>query len=126
MIIKNNDERLIVIGEFRLLPGCNDVDTVLWNQYKIDYSFENMLENKQLEEIFETRKKGEEVIEKEFKDFDFKKKEDILKNTFNIKTLEKWYIVEPDTTIRNRIDEQIKGIKNNTIKQEYGKPKNHT
>ena len=83
------------------------------------------MNEKIIEEIFELAKKGEKEFEKEFKDFDFKKKEDIIKNTYNIKTLEKWQVQETDTAIRIQIDKRIQGITDKKIKETYGKPDNH-
>ena len=177
MIVKNNDMRLIVIGEFKLLPGNNEVDSKLWDQYKKEYNIDKILASKRLEEIKEvsseleekkkehikhienvkesrekletiedeTEKKAKEkeikekekVIkeeakeleklnkEKEFKDFDFQKKQEIIENTYNLKTLEAWELTEPDTAIRVKIEKRIQGIVDKKIKEKYGKPENH-
>ncbi|MEJ2629417.1 MAG: hypothetical protein P8078_12805 [bacterium] len=135
MIIKNNDERLIVIGDFRLLPGCNDVDQEEWENLfkpvKVDPN------SKQKIKLFDIEKlpKGIEIIsviksDKEL--FDFaelpeKERKNIINNTYNIKTLEKWIMEEPQNSLKYIMEKRIEGIKNNTITdvKTYGKPKNH-
>ena len=185
MIVKNNDLRLIVIGDIKLLPGNNQVDSALWNQYRKEYNIDRILESKRLEEVVEKgfnkkakelEKKREEFLqhqknidehkeklegiedeeekkkeskelkekekvlkeemkelnkmenevkEKEFKDFDFQKKEEIIENTYNLKTLEQWELSEPDVAIRVKLEKRIQGIKDKKIKEKYGKPDNH-
>jgi len=133
MIVKNNDERLIVIGDFRLLPGCNDVNQKEWE----DLFKAKKINNSDVKvKLYELDKiPGIEIIsfkkeDKEF--FDFaelpeKKRRDIIENTFNIKTLEKWIMEEPENSLKYIMEKRIEGIKNNEITdvKTYGKPSNH-
>lgn len=119
MIIVNNDERLIVIGEFKLLPGCNDVNNEKWEEitkkevYKGNplYNVSSLLKDEILQEINE-----------EFNKLDLNTKEKILNGTFNLKTLEYWKNNESNDSIRGQIVDRIKGIKNAEIKVVYGDP----
>jgi hypothetical protein len=124
MILKNNDMRLIAIGDFRLLPGCNDVDSKLWKKYQEKYDLKEILNSKKLEEI--KHKKGEKEVS--FIDFPFSKKEDVVNNTYNVKTLQAWRKIETDPSIKVLIEDRLKGINDKTIKdiKNYGKPANHT
>lgn len=134
MILKNNDMRLMVIGKFKLLPGCNEIDKKLWVEYQTPikndkgmeytlYDFTELLKSKAIEII--KYKKGDK--EAEFKDFPSNKKEEIVNDTYNVETLEGWRKVEPDVSIKVLIEDRLKGINNKTIKdvKNYGTPKNH-
>jgi len=133
MILKNDDMRLIVIGDVKLLPGCNDVDDEILQSYsKKSKEYKNGLYN--LDEIFQTcnivkiEEKDEKGNNLNFTDFPMSKKEDIVNNTFHIKTLENWRLVEKDSAIKILIEDRLNGIKNKTITdvKNYGRPKNHT
>lgn len=133
MIIKNNDQRLIVIGDFRLLPGCNDVDQKEWESL---FKLRKVNASDVKVRFYELDKiPGIEVLsfkkdDKEF--FDFaelpeNKRRSIIDNTYNIKTLEKWIMEEPENSLKYIMEKRIGGIKNNEITdvKTYGKPKGH-
>jgi hypothetical protein len=122
MIIKNNDSRLIVIGDIKLLPGCNGLtedEEKFWKEFTTT--------DEKVPNVYNIKYLNIEVSDENFNVLDIKQKEKILTKTFNIKTLEKWAEAEPDASIRNQILTRIEGIKKADIKvvNEYGKPKNH-
>ena len=136
MIIKNNDMRLIIIGEIKLLPGYNDVDTELFQNYteketigkgKIKvpkYDLKETFNNKILEKIIEVNE-DKEIIE--FENFSSSLKEKVINDIYHIQTLEKWRKTEQDISIKVLIEDRLKDLKNNKINntKTYGKPKNH-
>lgn len=125
MIIKNNDSRMIVIGEVKLLPGCNDVDPIIWSQCKKEYDLNLLTEENQIEEIFEKVVKDGAEVDKPFNSLTIKKKKDIINDTFNIKSLQKWDENEQDMAIRKLIEDRIKDIAENKVKEKYGIPRSH-
>ena len=137
MIIKNNDERLHIIGSISLLPGCNDVDREEWDKltgvkefpapkgagtikYAL-YDVEDLLSSKKLEIL-----KDEGNI-KDFSNFPAERRKMIINDTYNIKTLEEWVMREEDVSLKYIMEKRIDGIKKAEIKdvEKYGKPKNH-
>lgn len=135
MIIKNNDGRLFVIGDHKLLPGCNNINTKEWMNTKKDYNIKDLIEDGKIEEVFEEisvpneedkRKKDSKKLV-ELNEFSVDKRKKILSNTFNLKTLEEWVQLEEDTSLRYLIEKRIDGIKNNKITDigNYATPKNH-
>lgn len=138
MIIKNNDMRLIVIGDIKLLPGFNDVNTELYKEYteketqgkgktKVPlYDLSIPLSTRAIEII--TEKNKEDEVKEEFKDFSTSLKENIVNNTYSIKTLENWRRDEENIPVKNMIEDRLKDIKNNVISDTntYGKPEKHT
>lgn len=125
MIVNNMDQRLIVIGDIVLLPGNNDIDTSLWKKAEKEYNLENLFDNDKIKIISQTQKKGDKTIELGFKDYPFKKKEDLILNTYNLKTLKKWQSEETDMPIRTKLEKRISSITDKKIKEKYGKPDNH-
>ena len=134
MIIKNSDERLIVIGDFRLLPGCNNVDQKEWeNLFKSRKINDSDVKVKLYDidklpkgiKVISVKKDDKELFE--FAELPEKTREEIVAETYNIATLEKWIMEEPENSLKYIMEKRIAGIKNNEITdvKTYGKPSNH-
>jgi len=134
MIIKNNDERLIVIEGFRLLPGCNDVDQKEWeNLFKLRKVNDSEVKVKLYDidklpkgiQVISIKKDDKELFE--FAELPEKERRNIIDNTYNIKTLEKWIMEEPENSLKYIMEKRIDGIKKNEITdvKTYGKPNGH-
>jgi hypothetical protein len=135
MIIKNNDMRLIIIGDIKLLPGFNDVDTELFKDYTEGkgkgksktpkYDLKETFDNKILEKVIETKDENEVI---EFIDFSMSLKEKIVNETYSIKVLDTWRKTEQNISVKVLIEDRLKALKENKINDisTYGKPANHT
>lgn len=127
-----------------LLPGNNEIDDVVWDSIKEYKSIQKSLESGQIkikeystkevekkEMVEEENEKGEKkkvekktkikvVKGKTLKDLDPDKAREIVENTYDIPTLEKWRNDEGRADIRNMIDDKIKEIKDYKIDPNIG------
>lgn len=137
MIVEWKDNRVVVIpfdnnNSIRLLPGFNEVNEDEWKKAKKFTNLENDYQWRFIKEVVaekeivtekENKKTGEKIIEKsiekkfvDLKDLPDEKAEEVVLDTFDIKTLEKWKKIEGRDNVRISIIEQIKNIKEYKIK----------
>ncbi len=112
--------RIITKSTVILTPGGNDIPDEQWEELKA-----NVQDNIDLGDLIVHQKedlignskggKGKEVTKKSnpvpFKDLSTGKKKALIKDTENIKSLDKWLSAEPDETLKVDIKKRIEEIK---------------
>lgn len=128
--VKNLDSKITGgVNSVKLLPGKNEIPDDLWEELK---KFSSVRKSIELEflvegETVETEKgkdgkplKGKKVIGKTISDYKGKGALKLIKETYNLETLEQWKKDER-SDIRLAIEERIKEIKEDKTQQQIGK-----
>ncbi len=101
----------------RLIPGINEIPDEIWNQIRGLKKIKFYLEKKHIVEKYAEEKKDvkENVImvktEKLFVDLDSEEQELLVKDTFDLKLLDKWR-KKGNEFLKGVIDDQVDKIKN--------------
>ena len=127
MLVNWTQDRIRVIPVLRngiqaekdlvLLPGINDVPDDTWALARIhiaqDLKDKTILEVKgEVEEVIdpETKNKTWKITSKTLKEIPAKEAEAIVKETFNLSTLNKWLTDDPRDSVRTEIRNQIDSV----------------
>lgn len=144
MIIEQTENRVNIIpcverngvvnNKITLLPGCNDVDDELWKKARV--SVKDKIERGLIKEhhakveekevpIPNTDKKRKviKIDSKDLKDLEPEEAEEIVKNTFSLKTLGKWKKSESRDSVRNVILNQIEQVEKHGEEKPKGQDK---
>lgn len=137
----------------KLIPGCNEIPESTWEAIKIKFPIINMkVKDKLIVEVATKKKRKEKIIEEptivkdkegqetvvmkkvpkkydgiestEFEDLSVEKQEELIKDTWNKRTLNKWRKKEIEPSVRLAIDDKLKKIENRRKEAEYEKNKN--
>jgi len=134
--IKNDKNKKTKANVLYLTSGINYIPKEYWEACKKHRMIQYDIESKRLVEVKaevektvvneSTGKKTTKKIEAEkFSDFDSSKKEDIIKDTYDVRSLEKFLDEEKDSDIRLTIQKRIDEILNAPIDETIGHPEDH-
>lgn len=118
MILNWTKDRILKVGDLTLLPGMNEVSDEQWLVVRGDVK--DHLDRKNLLEVHaEVVKKVDPETKKEvfkiesaktLKQLAAKEAEEVVKQTFNLKTLGKWLKEEARDSVRVEIRNQIDSV----------------
>ncbi len=135
-----------------LVPGCNEIPETVWELVKLSFPIINAkVKDKKLIEVATKKKKKEKIvtvdeIEKdekgkekivakkttkkydgiestEFEALPIEKQEELIQDTWSIRTLNNWRKRDIKDTVRLVIDEKLKEIRDRKKESEYNKNK---
>lgn len=113
-----------VVGKVTLMPGNNVITDSEWDGIKdnLKYELEKGLISEIVQEIPEVDKEGKEtgkkVTVKEFRKMEAERAEEIVKDTYNLKTLKSWKKNESRDSVRAAIQNQIDAIEEGNADRE--------